>query len=451
MPATPYQTAPLKSTRTPAGIPYIIGNEMAERFCYYGLRSILVVFMTKHMLNSAGQPDRMTDVQAREAYHLFVSAVYVFPFLGAILADCFLGKYRTILLLSLVYTAGPLCLAWDHSRTGLFIGLTLIAIGTGGIKPCVSAHVGDQFGASNQHLLSRVFGWFYFSINFGSTFSQLLIPWLLENKGPAWAFGLPGGLMVVATLIFWMGRRVFVHIPPAGGAAFARDSFGKEGLATLGKLAVIYAFIAMFWSMWDQTASAWVLQAEHLNLNFLGWKPLPSQIQVLNPIFTLSFIPLFNYVIYPAIDRVFKLTPLRKIGLGLFLTATCFVIPAWLETRIAIGARPPLAWHVLAFALITAAEVMVSITGLEFAYTQAPKSMKSVVMSFYLLSISLGNLFTAGVNHFIKNPDGSSKLSAASYYNFFTILMLATAILFVLIARSYREKTFIQDELPNPA
>ena len=179
MPKTEYLSAPLKTTTTPAGIPYIIGNEMVERFCYYGLRAILVVFMTQYMLNASGKPDHLTDAQAREYYHLFVSAVYFFPFLGAILADAFLGKYRTILLLSMVYCAGPLYLAWDHTRFGMIIGLTLIAIGSGGIKPCVSAHVGDQFGASNQHLLSRVFGWFYFSINFGSTFSTLLIPWML--------------------------------------------------------------------------------------------------------------------------------------------------------------------------------------------------------------------------------------------------------------------------------
>ena len=445
-----YLSAPGKTTTTPAGIPYIIGNELVERFCYYGLRAILVVFMTKYLLDASGKPDLLSDAKAREYYHWFVSAVYFFPVLGAILADAFLGKYRTILLLSMVYCAGPLYLAWDHTRFGMIVGLTLIAIGSGGIKPCVSAHVGDQFGASNQHLLSRVFGWFYFSINFGSSFSTLLIPWMLEHWGPTWAFGLPGFLMMLATFVFWMGRRVFIHIPP-GGSAFLRESFSKEGMASVGKLVIIYLFIAIFWSLWDQTASAWVLQASHLDLNFLGWKPLPSQIQVLNPIFTLSFIPIFNYAIYPAINRVFKLTPLRKIGLGLFLTATCFLVPAWIETQIAAGAKPSLGWQVLAFALITGAEVMVSITALEFSYTQAPKRMKSVVMSFYLLSVSLGNVFTALVNRYIQNADGTSKLAGASYYNFFTVLMLVTAVIFVFVAIRYKEKTYIQDERPTTA
>ena len=124
-----------------------------------------------------------------------------------------LGKYRTILWLSIVYCAGHLVLAMDETRNGLFWGLALIAVGSGGIKPCVSAHVGDQFSKSNAQLLERVFGWFYFSINLGAFTSTLLTPFLLESYGPTYAFGVPGVLMAIATLLFWMGRNKFVHIP----------------------------------------------------------------------------------------------------------------------------------------------------------------------------------------------------------------------------------------------
>src|SRR5690606_20028323 len=131
---------------------------------------------------------------------------------GALLADVFWGKYKTILTLSIVYCLGHLALALDETRLGLSVGLGLIAIGSGGIKPCVSAHVGDQFGKKNFHLVSKIFSWFYFSINFGSFISTLMTPWLLRNYGPHWAFGVPGGLMLIATIVFWMGRKRFVHI-----------------------------------------------------------------------------------------------------------------------------------------------------------------------------------------------------------------------------------------------
>jgi HrpA-like RNA helicase len=139
----------------------------------------------------------MTGPQAEAWYHTFVSCVYFLPILGAFLGDAILGKYRTILILSIVYCFGHLALAINHTRAGLVVGLFLIALGAGGIKPCVSANVGDQFGVSNQHLLARVFSWFYFSINLGSAFSTLLIPWLLDpfQASPAQAANWPAWLV----------------------------------------------------------------------------------------------------------------------------------------------------------------------------------------------------------------------------------------------------------------
>ena len=179
-----YATKPPNISTMPPGVPYIIGNEAAERFSFYGMRSILIVFMTTYMVNKLGMPDRMSDAEARGYFSMFVSAVYFLPILGAILAEVFLGKYNTIFWLSIVYCAGHFALALNDTRLGLMIGLGLIALGSGGIKPCVSANVGDQFGDSNKHLLSKVFGWFYFSINAGSSVSMYLVPLLLANFPP---------------------------------------------------------------------------------------------------------------------------------------------------------------------------------------------------------------------------------------------------------------------------
>ncbi|MEW8032202.1 MAG: hypothetical protein AB2819_08160, partial [Candidatus Thiodiazotropha endolucinida] len=139
---TDYLHAPLPSRNMPAGIPFIIGNEAAERFSFYGMRAILVVFMTQYLLNSSGVAEPMNEEEAKGWFHLFVSAVYITPLLGALISDGLLGKYRTIILLSLVYCLGHFALALDHTRLGLLLGLGLIALGSGGIKPCVSAHVG---------------------------------------------------------------------------------------------------------------------------------------------------------------------------------------------------------------------------------------------------------------------------------------------------------------------
>ena len=403
---SPYLTAPVKSTGMPKGIPYIIGNETAERYSFYGMKAILVIFMTKYLMDSNGEVAPMAAGDAKVWYHLFNSAVYFTPLLGAIIADAFLGKYKTIISLSLVYCAGHLALALDDSRLGLSIGLTLIAIGAGGIKPCVSAHVGDQFGKTNGHLLSKIFAWFYFAINFGAFLSQIMTPVLLDRYGPHVAFGVPGGLMLLATFVFWLGREKFVHIP-AGGMGFLKETFSKTGLKIIGRLCVIYIFVAMFWALFDQSSSAWVLQADKMDRNLFGLEWLPSQIGAINPVMIMTFIPIFTWLIYPALNRVFPLTPLRKIAIGFFVAVPSFLIPAWIETQIAGGELPNIIWQIAAYVVLTAAEVFISITALEFSYTQAPQKMKSLILGFFLMSVSIGNLFTAGVNHFIQNPTPS--------------------------------------------
>jgi proton-dependent oligopeptide transporter, POT family len=405
-----YRSVPDETSGLPKGIKYIIGNEAAERFSFYGMRTILVVFMTKylHYMVDGEVGTEMSDAKANEYYHNFVAATYFFPVMGAFLSDVLIGKYRTILWLSIVYCLGHLSLALMGGAglapgSWLMAGLFLIALGSGGIKPCVSAHVGDQFGTKNSHLMTKVFQWFYFAINFGSTASTWMTPLLLKWYGPHIAFGVPGVLMAIATLMFWMGRNVFIHVPP-GGSRFFRETFSRDGVVALLKLSTIYAFVAVFWGLFDQTGSSWVIQAENMDRHFLGITWLQSQIQVLNPILVMILIPLFQFVIYPSVDKVFRLTAIRKISIGFFLTAASFAVVAGAQDLIDGGATPSIAWQLWAYVLLTSGEVMISITGLEFSYTQAPKTMKSVIMAVWLFSVSLGNIFTSVVNHSIQVP-----------------------------------------------
>lgn len=442
---TKYKTAPVTSSTIPSGIPFIVVNEAAERFSYYGMRAILVIFMTQYLMNSSGELDVMSENEAQGYFHLFVSAVYFMPLLGALLADGLIGKYRTILFLSLFYCIGHFALAVDDTRMGLLIGQGLIAFGAGGIKPCVSSHLGDQFGASNHHLLSKVFGWFYFSINLGAFAAMLIIPWLLAEYGAAVAFATPGVLMLLATITFWTGRYRFVHIPPAG-KGFIKEALSPFGLKIFLKLGSIYLFIAVFWALFEQIGSSWVLQAQKMDRLIWGIEVLPSQIQAANPLLIMLLVPLFSYIVYPALNRFIVLSAIKKMTLGLILTAIAFAIPAWIEMQLEQGLIPHISWQLLAYVILTAAEVMVSITCLEFSYTQAPVNMKSFVMALFFMSVALGNLFTSAVNFFILNEDGSSKLTGAEYFWFFTILMLVTAFLFIFVSRLYQEKTYLHEE-----
>src|SRR5258708_24885419 len=218
--------------------------------------------------------------------------LYFLPIFGAILADAVCGKFRVVLWLSIVYCFGHLTLALMGSpvahaiepRYLLAIGLVLIAMGAGGIKPCVSTNVGDQFGETNKHLLTRVFNWFYFSINAGSALSTLLIPFLLEPykaspdgfiaklspsmvsflesprlHSPDIAFGLPGVFMALATVIFWMGRKKFVHIPPVGLRTYTREIFNKETAKIILNALMPVRIVRMFGLLGQQIFSCGIL------------------------------------------------------------------------------------------------------------------------------------------------------------------------------------------------
>lgn len=439
---SPYLTSPPETDKLPGGIPYIVGNEAAERFSYYGMRAILVVFMTQHLLNSAGERDVMSEADAKGYTHLFMASAYFFPILGSILSDVFWGKYRTIIILSLVYCAGHVALAIDATRIGLMIGLTLIAIGAGGIKPCVSAHVGDQFGRANQHLMTQVFNWFYLAINVGAFLSMLLTPWLLTEFGPHVAFGVPGILMFLATWVFWLGRHKFVHVP-AGGGEFLREAVSTEGLKSIASLSLIYVFVAVFWALFDQSASAWVLQAERMDRHWLGFEWKAAQFQAVNALYILILIPLFNVVIYPTAAKFVKVTPFRRIAVGFFLMAGTFWLSTQIERWLQAGESVHVMWQVLAYLPLTASEVLVSPTCLEFSYTQAPRKMKSFIMSLYLLSVTAGNLLASQVNFWIE--DGTLELSGVGYYQFFTWLMFGAAVLFCFVPFIYRGKDYVQE------
>jgi POT family proton-dependent oligopeptide transporter len=385
----------------PSGIPYIIGNETAERFSYYGMKAILAVFMTQYLM--------MTESKSNEWFHLFGSAVYLTPIFGAFLSDIFLGKYRTILYLSIIYCLGHLVLALNDSENGLFWGLTFIAIGSGGIKPCVSAHVGDQFREHNKHLINKVFSFFYFAINFGSAVSTLAIPYMLDVFGPQVAFGIPGLLMFLATFVFWLGRHKFVHIPPFG-KDYLKVVFSKEGLSAIGRLMIIYAFIAIFWALYEQTGSTWIFQSQspfldkEVSLFFFHFTLLPSQIQAINPLLVMILIPLFSFLIYPLLERIIPLRPLIKISIGMFVTALSYLVVAYIEGRISQGIHTNVMWQFLAYVILTMAEVMVYATALEFSYTQAPNQMKSTIMGLFLFSVSMGNIIITLLTHYNSLP-----------------------------------------------
>ncbi|KGQ18594.1 Major facilitator transporter [Lysobacter dokdonensis DS-58] len=246
--------------RLPRQIPFIIGNEACERFSFYGMRNILVQFLISSVI-LAYVPEADREGAAKDIFHSFVIGVYFFPLLGGWLSDRFFGKYNTVLWFSLVYCAGHACLAlFEDNRNGFYTGLFLIALGSGGIKPLVVSFVGDQFTRDNKSMAKVVFDAFYWSINFGSFFASLLMPLFLRSYGPAVAFGIPGILMFIATLIFWMGRKRYIRVPPVANdpnsfmhvaktALTSTDGAGRPGFYVAAFGGALAVFLLMAWAI----------------------------------------------------------------------------------------------------------------------------------------------------------------------------------------------------------
>lgn len=429
----------MTTLRHPTGLPYIIGNEAAERFSYYGMKSILVVFMTTYLLDRSGGAAVMSNADAVFWYHIFGMANYLVPVLGAILADAVFGKYRTIIALSLVYCLGHVALALDATRVGLAIGLTLIAIGAGGIKPCVSAHLGDQYTARGAQRISEGYSLFYIAINVGAFLSTLATPWLLNVYGAHVAFAVPGVLMALATYVFWCGRSVYVVVPPTPWREYLRCLGESSQRGRLVGILGVFVTLSIFWALFDQTGSSWVLQAERmdrrLTLPLFGEvNVLASQVQALNPILILAFTPLCVWGIYPVLQRRGLLSARGKVVTGMSLAAVAFILVGLAQSRIVSGEVPSLTWQIVAYLILTAAEVAVSITTLELAYTSAPTVSRSLVTSFYLLSVSLGNVITAVVSGPCASIFGGPE-SPSYFYLFASFSFIACVPVWLLLGR----------------
>lgn len=456
------------STRWPSQIKFIIGNEACERFSFYGMKGILAGYITGEVVRGGGLGQ--TSDQATLWIHLFIMANYFMPLLGAYISDRYWGRYRTILWISLFYCAGHGVLALSDLtssipvRIGMLgIGLSLIAFGAGGIKPCVSAFMGDQFPPSESRLYQKAYAAFYFSINFGSFFSFLTIPFLAKTVGYGWAFGVPGILMGAATLIFWLGSPRYVRVPPnretrtagfvpvflaawkarrpgqefwSGAASRYSESEVSAARSVLPVLS-IFVLIPPFWAMFDQHSSTWILQAKQMT----PWRITENysiggeEMQSLNPLLVMLLVPLLTGVIYPLGGRV--VTPLRRIGLGMFVAGSSYLVVAWIQQKLAGGAQMSVLWQALPYLILTTAEVLVSTTGLEFAYTQAAATMKSTIMSFWLLTVAAGNGLVALITRFAGGARHDASVTPGRFLAY-ALITFVVSVVFVLVAVRYR-------------
>uniref|UniRef100_A0AAY4CE46 Solute carrier family 15 member 1a n=1 Tax=Denticeps clupeoides TaxID=299321 RepID=A0AAY4CE46_9TELE len=370
----------------PVSIFFIVVNEFCERFSYYGMRAVLVLYFKYFLL---WDEDLATSI-----YHAFVALCYLTPILGAIVADSWLGKFRTIIYLSIVYAIGQIVMAvsaihdiTDTDRNGTpdnmtfhvalsMLGLVLIALGTGGIKPCVSAFGGDQFEEHQTTQRSTFFSVFYLCINAGSLLSTIITPILrskecgIHSQEQCYplAFGVPAVLMVISLVVFIAGSGMYVKAAPQGNIIlqvckcigfaiknrfkhrsskypkrehwmdWASEKYDKLLIVQIKmvlKVLFLYIPLPMFWTLFDQKGSRWTLQATTMDGDIGLIVLQPDQMQTVNPILILTLVPIMDRIVYPLIKKCgFNFSPLKRMTVGMFLAAMAFVAAALVQLQI---------------------------------------------------------------------------------------------------------------------
>ncbi|XP_078494097.1 solute carrier family 15 member 2-like [Ciona intestinalis] len=357
----------------PPSIFLIVSNEFCERFTFYGIKAVLIIYLTSKL--------KMDHSTATAVYHSFNVVCYFSPILGACIADGWLGRYKTILYMSIIYMVGNIVMSLTAIPAlgapeipGPMIGLLIIAIATGGIKPNISAFGGDQFKPDNLKYREIFFSLFYFFINMGAMFSTLITP-ILRSRVSCFgdvtcyslAFGVPSMLMLISIVVFILGTPLYIRSPPKGDIisrfvgcvkyAVVKKYRTAKSLRTethwlnyaIGvyeereindfkaamKAMFIFVPLPVFWCLLDQQGSTWTLQAESMSGHLGAITLEPDQIQVMNPILILMLIPLFDFVIYPFLAKWNMLTtPLQRIGTGMIIAAISYIVAGGLQLYI---------------------------------------------------------------------------------------------------------------------
>ncbi|XP_056637753.1 peptide transporter family 1-like [Diorhabda sublineata] len=346
----------------------IIATEFCERFAFSGLRTILSIYLRNVLL--------LSECTSTVIYHGFLMVCYIVPMAGAICADVYFGRYRTIRNFGIVYLIGHVLIFIAavpiisiYPALFFFVGLTLIAIGTGGIKPCVAAFGAEQFNLPAQKdLLIHFFSVFYFTINLGGFVGMTLTPVLRkvscfgDDTCYALAFGFPAALMILSMLLFVVGKnfyklkspkkKILVEFLKCGWYAVtfrfrtgtrsshwldvAEDKFNHQLVADMKIVSgILFLFVPLpiFWSLFDQQGSRWTFQASHMNGDILG--PIdvaPDQMQVINPALVLIIIPILDRVFYPCFSRYnFLQNSLHRMAFGGLIAGVAFFSAGVLE------------------------------------------------------------------------------------------------------------------------
>jgi len=416
----------------PRGLATLFFTEMWERFSYYGMRGFLILYMSKALA--------FTDTQASNAYTTYVSSVWLTPILGGLIADAWLGQYRSVLLGGIIIALGHFTLAF-HGLPFLYAGLGLIVIGTGLLKPNISTLVGGLYEPGDERR-DAGFSLFYMGINLGAFLGPIIAGRIAEGIDWHLGFACAGFGMILGLTQYVLGRR---HLQPAVDriaaqkaarrAADATAAGGQGGRSPLtaddwrriSAVFVLFIFASLFWGAYEQAGSTLTLFADrYVHLELLGLRLYASWFVSVQAAFVILLSPLFAWLWVRLGPR--QPSSPAKFAIALLLVGLAFLllIPAGSLAQQGIKVSP--LWLIAAYFIQELGELCLSPVGLSLVTKVAPVRLVSVVMGVFFLSNFVGNLLAGWSARFVSTVPLVTLFSVTA-----AVTIGAGAVLFLLL------------------
>jgi len=410
----------------PSGLYVLFFTEMWERFSYYGMRSLLVYYMIKHL--------QFTQERSSEIYGLYTGFVYFTPLFGGMLADRILGQRRTVILGGVLMAIGHFLMAFERV---FFPALVFLILGNGAFKPNISTQVGALY-LPGDHRRDRAFSLFYMGINLGAFFSPLVCGTLGEKIGYHWGFAAAGVGMVIGLVVYLSGQK---HLAPdlimqrkKSGESVSPEPMTRDDWMKIGAIFVMMVLSVVFWSVYEQQGNTMALWADaNTDRTIFGWEMPASWFQSFNPLMIFLFVPLLNSIWGWQDRRGEEPSSISKMGIGCILLAAAFLILIPPARELAIVPRASLWWLAACTFVLTLGEIYLSPIGLSLVTKIAPVRIVSMMMGVWFLSSFFGNYLSGYLGTFWE------KMSKENFFLLMFSLSFAVGLAFFALRKPLKK------------
>jgi proton-dependent oligopeptide transporter, POT family len=404
----------------PSGLYVLFFTEMWERFSYYGMRSLLVLYMTQYLLFD---PERAAEIfgynalesfltgifgpmsvqaMSSQLYGLYTGFVYFTPFFGGMIADRLIGKHRSVFIGATLMAFGHFLMA---SEQLFLLALVFIILGYGFFKPNLSTQVGFLYPEGDKRIDSA-FGIYYMGVNAGALLSPFICGTLGQKVGWHWGFGAAGIGMILALIFYWLGSGLI----PRKEVLFEKKITGNEKVPLTRKewnaviaLAVLCILNIAFWAIYEQQGNVLQLWAEN-NTDWVvfGWEAPSSWFQAFNPILIIFITPALLTIWAWQSKRNWEPSSITKMGIGCLLCGCAYIVMIFAAKALPGSERGSMLWLWGTTLIFTLGELYLSPIGLSLVVQVAPKRIVGAMMGLWFMSSFFGNYLTGYLGTFYE-------------------------------------------------